>query len=109
MWKVRGKARGSRWILPGFRTSVARGVIAGVLLLFAGIGVAMGSERDEIFSAVQAYTRAVYARDYAEAYRWIAAVDRKHRGSHTPLAGLRGGREDAWCRPSGSHGTHNHC
>jgi hypothetical protein len=77
VWKVRGKARGSRWILPGFWTSVARGVIAGVLLLFAGIGVAMGSERDEIFSAVQAYTRAVYARDYAEAYRWIAAVDRE--------------------------------
>ena len=53
------------------------GTVAGVAMLGPGLRVAMADERDAMLTTVRAYVTAVYARDYAEAYRWIAAVDRR--------------------------------
>jgi hypothetical protein len=39
--------------------------------------LAADGEQDAILSTVRAYLTAVYARDYAEAYRWLSAADRR--------------------------------
>jgi Cytochrome c oxidase assembly protein CtaG/Cox11 len=53
------------------------GVVACMVMLTLRVGVAMGNERDAILLPLRAYMAAVYARDYAEAYRWIATADRR--------------------------------
>ena len=48
-----------------------------MLILAPHVGIAIADERDAILSAVRAYMIAIYARDYAEAYRWISEADRR--------------------------------
>jgi Cytochrome c oxidase assembly protein CtaG/Cox11 len=48
-----------------------------VVILALGAGAARGDERDAMLATARAYMAALYARDYAEAYRWIAAADRQ--------------------------------
>jgi len=64
-------------IFRGFGKGAVFGVAVCLLTLAPGEGTAGSEERDAILATVRAYVTAVYARDYAEAYRWIAAVDRR--------------------------------
>jgi hypothetical protein len=62
------------------------------LLATAG-GPSGEPERQAILAALRAYVAALYARDYAEAYRWIAAADRRlksqaeYEQDHEPFTG----------------------
>lgn len=58
-------------------TRAGHGVVACVMILTFGVGVATGDEQDAMLATVRAYVAALYARNYAEAYRWIAAADRQ--------------------------------
>jgi hypothetical protein len=48
-----------------------------MLILVWAIGAAAEQEPEAILAVVRAYTTALYTRDYAEAYRWIAEADRR--------------------------------
>ena len=69
------------------------GIVVCLVLLTLGIEVAMSDEREAILATVRSYIGAVYARDFAEAYRWIAAADRHlksqadYEQDHEPFAG----------------------
>jgi hypothetical protein len=52
-------------------------VVTCILILAPHVGIAIADERDAILAAVHAYMIAIYARDYAEAYRWISEADRR--------------------------------
>jgi len=60
-----------------FRKSALRALIAWVLLLHPSAGAAREHDQEAILSVVRGYVAAIYARDYAEAYRWISAADRR--------------------------------
>jgi hypothetical protein len=75
--KERREQAGSTQLHDGFCISATCVVLGAVLMLAPGAAVATGDDRDAILSAVRAYATALYARDFAEAYRWIAAADRE--------------------------------
>jgi hypothetical protein len=81
---MRAALQGERSVLAGFSVTLrtiwtAAMVVAavGVMVSTFDVGVATADERDDLLATVRAYVTAVYARDYAEAYRWIAAADRQ--------------------------------
>lgn len=80
-------------ILPMIWMSAITRVVMCMAILTFGVGMATGDERDAMLATVRAYMAALYARDYAEAYRWIAAADRQlknqadYEQDHEPFAG----------------------
>jgi hypothetical protein len=80
--------KGNRSALAGFsvtlhtfRTAAMVGAVVGLMTWTCTVGAATADERDIMLATVRAYATAVYARDYAEAYRWIAAADRQLKSS----------------------------
>jgi Cytochrome c oxidase assembly protein CtaG/Cox11 len=75
--KKRRTLVGSSWVFPTCLRSMITAMVACMLILAPHGGAAMADEQEAILSTVRAYTIAIFARDYAEAYRWIAAADRQ--------------------------------
>jgi hypothetical protein len=63
--------------LHTFWTAAMIVAVVGMMMSMFDGGVATANERDAMLATVRAYATAVYTRDYAEAYRWIAAADRQ--------------------------------
>jgi hypothetical protein len=78
------------------RPRVGRTMILGTFICVAASlrpEAAMADEREAILAVLQAYMAAVYARDYASAYPWIAEADRRRKSraqyeqDHRPFTG----------------------
>jgi hypothetical protein len=54
-------------------------IIGTVIFVVASfrLDTAMAGEREAILTVLQSYMAAVYARDYATAYQWLSAADRR--------------------------------
>jgi hypothetical protein len=62
------------------RPRVGEAMIIGTVIFVVAsfcLDTAMADEREAILTVLQSYMAAVYARDYATAYQWISAADRR--------------------------------
>jgi hypothetical protein len=62
------------------RPRVGKAMIIGTVIFVVAsfrLDTAMADEREAILTVLQSYMAAVYARDYATAYQWISAADRR--------------------------------
>jgi hypothetical protein len=62
------------------RPRVGRAMIIGTVIFVVAsfrLDTAMPDEREAILTVLQSYMAAVYAREYATAYQWISAADRR--------------------------------